>query len=114
VVVLTAAVLARYHSRYYAHPPVVIQEHPPEYVQPDPSVTPSSAERIFVYPRQGQSIELKTKDRSECHSWAVSQIGYDPTQPSAGNMPEAQRNQMQADYQREMGACLDARGYIVK
>ena len=44
VVVLTAAVLARYHSRYYAHPPVVIQEHPPEYVQPDPSVTPSSAE----------------------------------------------------------------------
>jgi hypothetical protein len=44
----------------------------------------------------------------------VSQIGYDPTQPSAGNMPEAQRNQMQADYQREMGACLDARGYTVK
>jgi len=114
VVVLTAAVLARYHSRYYAHPPVVIQEHPPEHVQPEPSVTPSSAERIFVYPRQGQSIELQTKDRSECHSWAVSQIGYDPTQPSVGNMPEARRYQMHADYQREMGVCLDARGYTVR
>ena len=108
VVVWTAAILSRYHSHHYAPPPVVIQEHPPEYVQPEPSVTPSSAERIFVYPRQGQSGELQAKDRSECHSWAVSQVHYDPAQPSAGSMPEAQRNQLSADYQREMGACLGA------
>ena len=110
-----AAILAPYYySPYYAPPPVIIREQPPEYIQPAPTVTPSSTERIFVYPRQGQSEELQAKDRYECHSWAVSQTGYDPTQPSAGDMPEAQRNQMRADYNRAQGACLDGRGYTVK
>jgi hypothetical protein len=110
-----AAILAPYYySPYYAPPPVVIQDQPPVYVQPAPSVTPLSTERIFVYPRQGQSEELQAKDRYECHSWAVSQTGYDPTQSSAGDMLEAQRNQMCADYQRAQGACLDGRGYTVK
>ena len=110
-----AAVLAPYYySPYYAPPPVIIREQPPVYFQPRPSVTPSSTERIFVYPRQGQNEELQAKDRYECHSWAVSQIHYDPTQPSAGDMQEAQRNQIRADYQRAQGACLDGRGYTVK
>jgi len=113
VVVWTAAVLARYHSHYYAPPAVVIRETPPEYVKPAPSVTPSSAERISVYPRHGQSAELQAKDRSECHSWAVGQTHYDPTQ-SASGMPETQLNQMSVDYIRAMDACLDARGYTVK
>ena len=114
-----AAVIAPYYAPYYyspyyyAPPPVVIREQPPVYVQPAPSVTPSSAERIFVYPRQGQSEELQAKDRYECHSWAVSQTHYDPTQLTSG-MPEAQLNQMRADYQRAMGACLDGRGYTMK
>ena len=105
-----AAILAPYYSPYYAPPPVVIREQPPVYVQP----APSSNEKIFVYPRQGQSEELQAKDRYECHSWAVSQTNYDPTQPSAGDMLEAQRNQMCADYQRAQSACLDGRGYTVK
>jgi hypothetical protein len=106
-----AAVLSPYYySPYYEPPPVVIQEQPPVYVQP----APSSTERIFVYPRQGQSEELQAKDRYECHSWAVSQTGYDPTQPSAGDMSEAQRNQMRADYNRAQGACLDGRGYTMR
>ena len=111
-----AAVLAApyyYSPYYYASPPVVIQEQPPVYFQPAPSVTPPSTERIFVYPRQGQSEELQAKDRYECHSWAVSQTHYDPTQPASG-MPAAQLNQMRADYQRAMGACLDGRGYTMK
>ncbi|MCX5828980.1 MAG: hypothetical protein NTV58_13410 [Deltaproteobacteria bacterium] len=45
--------------------------------------------------------------------WAVSQVHYDPTQPTGG-MPEAQLNQMRADYQRAMGACLDGRGYTMR
>jgi len=98
-----------YYSPYDAPPPVVIQEQPPVYVQP----APSSTERIFVYPRQGQSEELQAKDRYECHSWAVSQTHYDPTQPTSG-MSEAQLNQMRADYQRAQGACLDGRGYTMK
>jgi hypothetical protein len=104
---------APYYSPYYASPTVIIREQPPVYFQPAPSVTPPSTERIFVYPRQGQSEELQAKDRYECHSWAVSQTYYDPTQPASG-MPAAQLNQMRADYQRAMGACLDGRGYTVK
>ena len=69
-----AAVLAPYYySPYYTPPPVIIREQPPAYFQP----APSSTERIFVYPRQGQSEELQAKDRYECHSWAVSQTHYD-------------------------------------
>jgi len=112
--VLAPYYYAPYYSPYYAPPPVIIREQPPVYLQPAPSLTPSSTERIFVYPRQGQSEELQAKDRYECHSWAVSQTNYDPTQPSAGDMLEAQRNQMCADYQRAQSACLDGRGYTVK
>ena len=115
-----AAVLAPYYYApyyyspyYYAPPPVVIREQPPAYFQPAPSVTPPSTERIFIYPRQGQSEELQAKDRYECHRWAVNQTHYDPTQPTSG-MPEAQMNQMRADYQRAMGACLDGRGYTMR
>jgi hypothetical protein len=104
---------APYYSPYYASPTVIIREQPPVYFQPAPSVTPPSTERIFVYPRQGQSEELQAKDRYECHSWAVSQTHYDPTQPASG-MPAGQLNQMRADYQRAMGACLDGRGYTMK
>ena len=102
-----------YYSPYYAYPPVVIQEQPPVYVQPAPSVSPSTAERMFIYPRKGQSEKLQAKDRYECHRWVLSQTGYDPIQPTSG-MPEVQLNHMRADYQRAMGACLDAHEYTVK
>jgi len=110
---ILAPYYAPYYSPYYAPPPVIIREQTSVYFQPAPSVTPSSTERIFVYPRLGQSEELQAKDRYECHSWAVSQTGYDPTQPTSG-MSEAQMNQMRADYQRAQGACLDGRGYTMK
>jgi Family of unknown function (DUF6515) len=74
---------------------------------------PTTAGQLFIYPRNGQSKELQAKDRYECHSWAVGQIHYDPTQPAV-NVPEAQTNQKRADYNRAMGACLDGRGYTVK
>jgi hypothetical protein len=113
-----AAVLAPY---FYAPPPVIIQEQPPVYFQPAPSVTPPSTERIFVYPRQGQSEELQAKDRYECHSWAVSQTWRDPRKVSMEewafiikSMPEAQRNQMRTDYHRALDACLDGRGYTMR
>ena len=111
--VLVPYYYAPYYSPYYAPPTVIIREQPPVYFQPAPSVTPPSTERIFVYPRQGQSEELQAKDRYECHSWAVGQTHYDPTHPTSG-MSDAQLNQMRADYQRAMGACLDGRGYTMK
>jgi hypothetical protein len=107
-----AAVLAPYY--YYAPPPVIIREETPVYIQPVPSGTTSSTEKIFVYPRQGQSEEQQAKDRYECHSWAVGQTGYDPTTLTANDMQVSLRNQLRADYNRAQDACLDGRGYTMR
>ena len=111
--VVTHYYWAPYRSPYYEPRTVIIQEPPPVYIQPAPSVAPPVADRVFVYPRKGQSEELLAKDRYECHLWAVNQTGYDPTQPSGG-WSEAQLLQKRSDYQRAQGACLDAREYTVK
>jgi hypothetical protein len=74
---------------------------------------PAPAGQLFIYPRNGQNDQQQAKDRYECHSWAVNQGGYDPTQPTV-SLPESQTNQKRADYQRAMTACLDARGYTAK
>jgi len=39
---------------------------------------------MFVYPAKGQSQEKQDKDRYECHTWAVKQTGFDPSNPHAG------------------------------
>ena len=33
----------------------------------------------FAYPNGGQSQEQQASDRFQCHQWAVSQTGFDPT-----------------------------------
>jgi hypothetical protein len=123
------AVVAPYYGRYYAPyyspyyapyyydpyyvapPPMVIQEQVPVPNQM-PQGVPSS-ERIFIYPRQGQTEAQQANDRYECHRWSVGQTGFDPTQPP-GNKTEAQMIQMRGDYHRALGACLDGRGYTMK
>jgi hypothetical protein len=62
------------------------------------AATQSDANRLFLYPRQGQSAEQQNRDRSECNSWATNQA-------NPAN---------QADFQRALSACLDGRGYTVK
>ncbi len=37
--------------------------------------------QLYVYPKQGQSGEQQSKDRFECHNWAVQQSGFDPGNP---------------------------------
>ncbi|HEY1891184.1 MAG TPA: hypothetical protein VGG63_12295 [Steroidobacteraceae bacterium] len=66
---------------------------------------------LFVYPKNGQSDQQTANDRYQCHQWAVSQTGYDPTntansQQAATATPDS--------YKRAITACLDARGYSVK
>jgi len=75
--------------------------------QPPPA---PSVGQLFIYPRNGQSEKQQADDRYQCHSWAVGQTGYDPTKPPGG-APSVQKY---ADYQRAMGACLDARGYTAR
>jgi hypothetical protein len=67
----------------------------------------SGAASVYVYPRNGQSEEQTSQDRFECHQWAVSQTGFDPTTATG----EASTTDGVAEYRRALIACLDARGY---
>lgn len=79
---------------------------------PPPTPQPA-AQQMFVYPKNGQSQEQQAKDQYECHAWAVSQTGFDPT-ASGGNVPADQFGSKSADYSRALGACLTGRGYSVQ
>ncbi len=106
-----------YPPYYYAPPPVVVA--PPAYAYtayavrqaPVQPVLPA-AERHFIYPRQGQNEKQQADDRYECHRWAVSQTGFDPTNPGSGGYQMQGANG--SDYWRAMGACLDGHGYTVR
>lgn len=74
---------------------------------------PPEPERLFIYPRLGQTEQQQATDRYECHRWAVDQTGFDPTRP-AGGVTESQLVTKRADYQRASKACLEARGYSVR
>jgi hypothetical protein len=47
---------------------------------------------LYIYPAKGQDKNKQDEDRYDCHSWAVSQTGFDPSKPqeitpSSGNQP---------------------------
>ncbi len=67
----------------------------------------------YVYPKNGQSEEQTAQDRYDCHRWAVSQSGFDPTQ-SGGGVPPDQTASRRTEYHRAFAACLDGRGYSVR
>ncbi len=46
---------------------------------------------IIVYPAKGQSNEQLSKDRYECHTWAVQQSGFDPSNAQAASPQPKQR-----------------------
>jgi hypothetical protein len=83
---------------------------PPKDVE-SASVTPPPAQKVFVYPRKGQSAEQEAKDRYECHRWAVDQTGFDPTTATGDTESTSAKR---ADYQRATSACLEARDYTVR
>jgi hypothetical protein len=77
---------------------------------PPPSATGTWTD-LYAYPKGGQSMEQQTKDRDECHTWAVGQTGYDPSQPTSATQDLMAKRQ---GYLRAEGACLEARNYSVK
>jgi hypothetical protein len=108
---------------YYPPPPANYYYPPPVYNSPPPEPNnnpgeagqvPPSGGQLFIYPRQGQSQEKLEKDRQDCHNWALGQTGYDPTKAPPSDMFPVQISQKSDDYQRALGACLDARGYTVR
>ena len=38
---------------------------------------------LMVYPAKGQTSDQLSKDRYECHAWAVNQSGFDPSNAQA-------------------------------
>jgi hypothetical protein len=77
-----------------------------------PSAPPDAAQQdLIIYPKNGQSKDQQAADQYECHSWAKSQTGFDPTQPGGGAPGGVAMNR--SNYDRAMSACLQARGYQV-
>jgi hypothetical protein len=67
---------------------------------------------LIVYPKNGQTKDQQAADEYECHNWANSQTGFDPTRPNGGMAPgDADRGR--GYYDRAMSACLQGRGYQV-
>lgn len=75
-------------------------------------VTMTSAARVFIYPRMGQSAEQQASDEYECHRWAVSQSSFDPT--VAATASAGADTSRRGDYQRARVACLEGRNYTVR
>ena len=47
--------------------------------------TSRSQGQMYIYPANGQNQQQQDKDRYECHTWAVQQSGFDPSQGSPSN-----------------------------
>ena len=76
-------------------------------------VTTAPQAKSYVYPRMNQSADQKAGDEYECHKWAVSQTGFDPTAAATGQKAGAAPEQRDS-YQRATSACLEGRGYTVR
>lgn len=42
---------------------------------------------LYIYPNRGQSPEQQSRDRYDCHLWAVQPTGFDPTRAQASASP---------------------------
>ncbi len=102
----------RYNDVYYVRDDrgYVVVEPPREVAGTEPPAPPDD---LFVYPKMGQTEQQQATDRYECHEWASSQTGYDPTRVSGGVPPE-QADALRGGYLRAMSACLEARNYTVR
>jgi hypothetical protein len=63
--------------------------------------------KLYVYPAAGQSEARTADDRYQCHTWAATQSGHDPTL-GAGSRDEAE------GYTRAFTACMEGRNYVVR
>jgi hypothetical protein len=77
---------------------------PPSGAQPMPQSGDPTQQggtgQIFMYPKNGQSVEQQSQDKAECQQWATQQAG--------------QVAQNSSDYQRAMVACVEGRGYSAR
>ncbi len=55
------------------------------------AIAQASASGLYVYPRNGQSVDLQSSDNWQCNRSAVEVTGYDPANPSAYTPPQPDR-----------------------
>jgi hypothetical protein len=72
------------------------------------------SDKLYIYPRNGQSADTQASDEYECHRWAVTQSGFDPTANATASNTAPIDVSKRGDYGRAQAACLDGRGYTVK
>ena len=49
-------------------------------------------QKMFIYPKAGQSPDKQAQDERECSAWALQKSEYDPMEvPSAGSAPKEKR-----------------------
>lgn len=70
-------------------------------------VLAEGSDRLIIYPAAGQTEEQLGNDKYECHVWASGETHFDPTDADSDVL-------LRADYHRAMGACLEARDYVVR
>lgn len=56
-----------------------------------PGLVSAQTASLYVYPAKGQSQAQQNKDQYECHNWAVSQTGFDPSNPPATSSNYSQK-----------------------
>jgi hypothetical protein len=86
---------------------------PPDGIESGGTTEAPASDQVFIYPKNGQSADQQQRDRYECHQFAVSQTGFDPTNPGGGVTADA-ADSKRSDYMRAQTACLEGRGYSVK
>ncbi len=69
---------------------------------------------LMAYPKNGQSDAQQATDKTECHTWAAAQSGFDPSQSASAQQPTNGSTIQRSDYMRAQAACLEGRGYSVK
>jgi len=87
---------------------------PAEIAEQGPGQAPQAGNRVFAYPKNGQTAQQQAKDESECSSWASSQSGYAPATGTAANENSGAAAAKRQDYRRAEAACLEGRGYTVE
>ena len=67
------------------------------------------AQQLFIYPTKGQNAQQQSRDRYECHAWAVQQTGYDPSNPQSAQ-PQRQAAAPPPQRQPRRGGLLRGAG----
>lgn len=80
---------------------------------PDGAKTLAATMHVYVFPSEGQSSEVQSKQESECYSWAVETTGLDPFELSKQAEQSAAQATAQQGAVAQQGKGSAARGALI-